>query len=704
MAAEFMVQRRANVLQSLLAVVALAAFISCPASAQEAGSPAPAADAAAPASPPPAAEPAPAPETPAAAEPAPTPETPAAAAPAPAEPASEPPRHHALSLIGEPKYGPGFKHFDWVNPDAPKGGVVRFATEGTFDSLNPFSIKGVPAGGVGMIYDSLMAGSPDEESTEYGLVAEWVSFPPDFAWAKFGLRPEARFHDGEPIKPEDVIFSLEALKKAHPMYARYYKNVVKAEKTGDHEVTFTFDITGNRELPQILGQLTILPKHYWEAKGKNGEPRDITKSTLEVPLGSGPYKIKEFDTGNRIVLERVNDYWAKDLPVVQGQWNFDEFRFQYFRDRTAAFEDFKAGRADMWRENTASAWATQFAFPGVQKGLVKKEAIPTKGVARMQGFAFNTRREKLKDPRVRQAFNYAFDFEELNKSVLFGQYTRVGSYFDNSELAAKGLPEGRELEILKEFEKDLPPEVFTKEWKNPVYASRDDARKNLAEAMRLFKEAGWEVRQEEVADPDCGMFCKMGRAVGLGSTKTQTVMRNAKGEPFTVEFLLGSEAFTRHVSQYVSNLEKIGVQASIRVVDPAQYEQRETNFDFDIIVDSFPQSMSPGNEQRDFWGSAAADQPGSRNTIGIKSPVIDAIIEKLVVAHDRAEVVATTRALDRVLLWGHYVVPQWYNPYEWLATWDMFGRPEKLPSLTSAFTQIWWVDPAKQQALAANRK
>ncbi|HEX2841914.1 extracellular solute-binding protein [Hyphomicrobium sp.] len=675
MAAEFMVQRRATSLLSVLSVLALAALFSPAAFAQDAAAPAPAENA--------------------------TSVAPAAAA---APDAGEPVRHHALSLIGEPKYGPDFKHFDWVNPDAPKGGVVRFATEGTFDSLNPFSIKGVSASGIGMIYDSLMAGSPDEESTEYGLVAEWVSFPPDFAWAKFGLRPEARFHDGEPIKPEDVIFSLEALKKAHPMYARYYKNVVKAEKTGDHEVTFTFDITGNRELPQILGQLTILPKHFWDAKGKNGEPRDITKSTLEVPLGSGSYKIKEFDTGNRIVLERVKDYWAKDLPVVKGQWNFDELRFQYFRDRTAAFEDFKAGRADMWRESTASAWATQFAFPGVQKGWVKKEAIPTKGVARMQGFAFNTRREKLKDPRVREAFNYAFDFEDLNKSVLFGQYTRVGSYFDNSELAAKGLPEGRELEILKEFEKDLPPEVFTKEWKNPVYASREDARKNLAEAMRLFKEAGWEVRQEVVEDPDCGVFCKMGRAVGLGSAKTQTVMRNAKGEPFTVEFLLGSESFTRHVAHYISDLQKIGVQASIRVVDPAQYEQRETNFDFDIVVDSFPQSMSPGNEQRDFWGSAAADQPGSRNTIGIKSPVIDAIIEKLVVAKDRAEVVATTRALDRVLQWGHYVVPQWYNPYEWLATWDMFGRPEKLPSLTSAFTQIWWVDPAKQQALAANRK
>ena len=598
-----------------------------------------------------------------------------------AEPvAADLPRHHALSLIGDPKYGPDFKHFDWVNPDAPKGGVVRFATEGTFDSLNPYSIKGVPAGAVGMIYDSLMAGSPDEESTEYGLVAEWVSYPPDYSWAKFGLRPEARFHDGTPITPEDVIFSLDALKKAHPMYARYYKNVVKAEKTGDHEVTFTFDLAGNRELPQILGQLTVFPKHFWEATGKNGEPRDLSKSTLEIPLGSGPYKVKEFNTGNRIVLERVADYWAKDLPVMKGQWNFGELRFQYFRERTAAFEDFKAGRADFWRENTASAWSTQFDFEAIKKGWVKKEAIPTKGVARMQGFVFNTRRDKFKDPRVRQAFNYAFNFEDLNRSVLFGQYTRVGSYFDNSELAAKGLPEGRELAILKEYEKDLPPELFTTEWKNPVYAQPEDMRKNLGMAMKLLNEAGWQVRP--------------------GSS----VLTNEAGQPLTVEFLLGSDAFQRHVAHYISSLQKIGVQASIRVVDDAQYGQRETNFDFDIIIDSFPQSMSPGNEQRDFWGSGAADQPGSRNTIGIKNPVIDALIEKLVLAPDREGVVAYTKALDRVLLWGNYLVPQWYNPYEWVATWDVFGRPEKLPSLTSAFTQIWWVDPAKQQALAAHRK
>ncbi len=613
------------------------------------------------------------------------------------------PRHHALSLIGEPKYGPDFQHFDWVNPDAPKGGTVRFAVEGTFDSLNPFTIKGMPASALGMLYDSLMAQSPDEELAEYGLIAEWVSYPPDYSSATFGLRPEARFHDGTPITPEDVIFSLEALKKAHPHYGKYYKNVVKAEKTGEHEVTFTFDKGGNRELPHILGQLTVLPKHYWEGKGANGEVRDLTKTTLEIPLGNGAYKIKSFDTSNNIVYERVKDYWAKDLPVSRGQWNFDEIRFQYFRDRVAAFEEFKSGRADYWRENTASSWATQFDFDAVKKGWVKKEAIPVAGVARMQAFIFNLRRKQFQDPRVRHAFALAFNFEDLNRNFLFNQYVRVGSFFDNSELKATGLPEGRELEILKEVEKDIPPDVFTTEWKNPVNANRDDMRKNLSEAMKLLAEAGWTMRQETVEDPDCGFFCKTVRMVGLGSEKMQTVVRNAAGEPLTAEFLLPSESFQRHVSSYISNLEKIGIKATMRIVDPAQYEQRETNFDFDIVVDSFPQSLSPGNEQRDFWGSAAADQPGSRNTIGMKNPAIDHLIEKIVFSKDRADLVAATRALDRVLLWNWYLVPQWHNPTEWIATWDIFGRPATLPQLTSGFLQVWWLDPARQQALAAAR-
>lgn len=594
-----------------------------------------------------------------------------------ADPAAAETRYHALSLIDPPKHAADYKHFDWVNPDAPKGGVVRLSVEGTFDSLNPFTIKGVPAAGVGMIYDSLMAGSPDEESVEYGHIAEWVSFPPDYASATFGLRAEARFHDGKPITPEDVIFSLDALKKAHPYYGRYYKNVVKAEKTGERQVTFTFDKPGNRELPHILGQLTVLPKHYWEGTGANGEPRDLSKTTLEVPVGSGAYKIKEIDTGSRIVYERVKDYWAQDLPVAKGQSNFDEIRYQYFRDRVAAFEEFKSGRADYWRENTASSWATQFDFDSLKRGLVKKEALPVAGVARMQAFAFNLRRKQFQDVRVRRAFNLAFNFEDLNKSILFGQYVRVGSFFDNSELAAKGLPQGRELEILKEHEKELPAELFTSEWTNTVYSQPADLRKNLSAAIKLLTEAGYELKDG--------------------------VMKNAAGEALTAEFLINSEAFQRHIAFYATNLEKIGIKTTVRLVDPAQYEQRERSFDYDIIIDSFPQSLSPGNEQRDYWGSASADQEGSRNTIGIKNPVIDALIEKIVFAKDRAELVAATRALDRVLLWNYYVVPQWHNPFEWIAYWDQFGRPAKLPSQGAAFLQVWWSDDAKAKALAGAR-
>lgn len=607
-------------------------------------------------------------------------------------------RRHALSLIGEPKFGPDYTHFDWVNPDAPKGGSVTINTVGDFNNLNPFTIKGVSANGLMLTYDTLMATSPGEHSTEYGLVAEWISFPDDYSSATFGLRPEAKFHDGTPVKPEDVIFSLEALKKAHPHFGKYYKNVVKAEKTGEHQVTFTFDSKGNRELPQILGQLYVLPKHYWDATGKDGEKRDLSKTTTEIPLTSGPYKIARFDIGKTIVYERVKDYWAKNLPVSRGQWNFDEIKFVYFKDITGAFEEFKSGKADYWTENRSQAWATQFAFPAVKAGKVTKEEIPVKRVAPMQAFVFNTRREKFQDPRVRQAFNYAFDFESLNKNVLYDQYIRVNSFFGNSELQATGLPTGRELEILEEVKADVPPEVFTAEYKNPV-GGRENMRANLRKATELLKAAGWDVTDKTVEDPDCGFFCSLMNAIGLGSAKTERVLRNAKGEVFEAEFLINSPTFERIILPYIADLKKLGIQATLRVVDPTQFEQRERSYDFDIIVDTFAQSMSPGNEQRDFWSTAAADVPGSKNTIGIKNKAIDALIDKIVFAENRAELVAATNALDRVLLWNHYVVPQWHYPFARVSYWNKFGRPEKLPELTPAFLQTWWVDPAKDAAL-----
>jgi len=624
------------------------------------------------------------------------------AAPATA-PAAAPVRHHALSLVGEPKYGPDFKNFGWVNADAPKGGTLRSFAEGSFDSLNPFTVKGAPAGDLGLVFDSLMASSPDEASAEYCLICEWVSYPADYSSVTFGLRPEARFQDGSPITPEDAIFSFEEQKKAHPRTAFYYKNVVKAEKTGEHEVTFTFDVKGNRELPHIVGQLNIIPKAFWQGTGTDGQPRDLTKTMMEIPLGSGAYKIKEFDAGRSITYERVKDYWAKDLPVSKGQWNFDTIRLTYFLDRTPGFEEFKSGKIDFWQETSASRWATAYDFDAIKKGWVKKEAIPIKRVAPMQAFVFNQRRKQFQDPRVRKAFNLAFNFDEANRKLFYNLYVRVGSYFDNSELASKGLPEGRELEILNEVRDELPPEVFTTEFKNPANATPEAFRDHMREASKLLAEAGWTLQQENATDEACGTFCSIMRTVGLSSAHKENVLRNAQGEPFEVEFLIDSPDFERIVVPYTQDLQKLGIKARARVVDSAQYKRRTDAHDYDIIVDNFAQSESPGNEQRDFWGSAAADKDGSNNTAGIKNPAIDKLIDKVVFARDRDELLAATHALDRALLWNYYVVPQWHYPFERVAYWDEFGRPQTLPSRSAAVAQVWWIDPEKQKALAAAR-
>ena len=581
--------------------------------------------------------------------------------------------HHALSLVGEPKEPADYKNFDWVNPDAPKGGTIRQYADGSFDTLNPFSDKGVKAGGLGLLYDTLMASNPDEPATGYGLIAECATYPDDYSSVTFKLRPEARHHDGNPITPEDVVYSIETLKKINPFYAYYYKNVEKAEKTGEHEVKFTFDSKGNRELPMIVGELTILPKHYWD-DGK----RNIDETTVDPPLGNGAYRIRSAEIARKVVYERVPDYWAKDLPVARGQYNFDTLDFTYYRDRTPAFEDFKTGRLDLWVENQARAWATQYDFDALKNGFVKKEALPVKRVAPMQAFVFNLRRKQFQDARVRRAFNLLFNFEEANKKQFYGLYVRVGSYFENSELQAKALPEGRELEILNELKDQIPPEVFTTEWKNPINREQGDFREHQKAAMKLFNDAGWT----------------------LGSDR---LLKNEAGEPFVVEILIDGDTFQSVILPYIKDLETLGVKASVRVVDSAQYKQREDKRDFDIIVDNFAQSISPGNEQRQFWGSDAADKEGSRNTAGIKNPAIDKLIDKIVFAKDRAELVAATRALDRVLLWNHYVVPHWHYPYERVAHWDIFGRPEKLPSQTSAPMQIWWIDAGKAKVANAGR-
>jgi microcin C transport system substrate-binding protein len=595
--------------------------------------------------------------------------------------AQEPPEHrHAVSLIGKPKYPPDFKHFDYANPDAPKGGIVRMADIGSFDSLNPVLYKGEAAAGLGLIYETLMTDSLEEPSTSYGLIAEWASYPPDFSSVTFKLRDEARWDDGTPITPEDVVYSLDVNKEANPRLALYYKNVSKAEMTGPNEVTFSFDVKGNRELPMIMGQLAVLPKHYWTGKDANGVQRDPLKTTLEPPLGSGPYRIKQVSPARSISYERVADYWGKDLPVNRGQWNFDELRFDYYRDDTVAFESFKAGNLDYHQETSAKNWATAYDFAAVRNGWVVRQEVPIESAQSMQCFVFNLRRPQFADRRVRQAFNLAFDFEWANKNLFFGQYERVGSYFQGTELAApKALPEGRELEILNEVKDQVPPEVFTAVHQNPTNSNPDDFRGNLRKAVQLLKDAGYEIR-----------------GGALVNAKT--------GEPLTVEFLLVSPLFERIVQPYIRNLERLGIKSKLRMVDSAQYTRRLDGFDYDIVVGNFAQSNSPGNEQRDFWGSDAAGRNGSRNLIGIKDPAIDKLVDKVIFAKDREELVAATRALDRVLLWNDFVVPQWFAPKVRIAYWNRYGQPATLPALTPGFIQVWWLDPEKAAKLTEATK
>jgi len=595
-----------------------------------------------------------------------------------AAPVSAQQARHGLSLFGALKYPPTFRNFDYVNPAAPKGGTLRIGATGTFDSLNPFILKGTAASLSGMIYDTLMARAADEPSAEYGLIAKSVSHPPDFSSATFVLRDEARWHDGQPITPEDVIFSLKALKDAHPRYAYYYANIREVKKTGRNEVTFYFNTKGNRELPLITGELVVLPKHYWEGVNDKGEKRKFSAGTLEPPLGSGPYRIGTVRAGKSLTLERVENYWAKDLPINAGRNNFDRLKVEYFRDATIELEAFKADVVDVRSENSAKNWATAYDFPAARRGDVILEVIATKNVAAMQAFVFNTRRAKFSDRRVRQAFNLAFDFEWANKNLFYGQYKRLRSYFDNSELAATGLPQGKELEILSEVRADVPAEVFTKVYENPVNGDAGKLRRNLRKARKLLNAAGWRIVKGALSDAK-------------------------SGERMSVEFLLVSPAFERIVLPFKKNLERLGIEVSVRTVDVSQYRNRLDNFDYDIIVGGWGQSLSPGNEQRNYWGSATAGRKGSRNYAGIKNKAIDHLIDRIIFAKDRAELVAATRALDRVLIWNAYVIPNWYTKGERIARWNRFSMPAKRPDYGTGFFDTWWFDPAKAKSVKNGR-
>jgi microcin C transport system substrate-binding protein len=587
--------------------------------------------------------------------------------------ASEPAWRHALSTFGDVKYPADFKRYDYVNPDAPKGGVVRMFELGTFDNFNIVvqGVKGSLANGIGFIFETLTTRSQDEPATAYGLLAEAAVYPEDFSWVTYRLRKEARWHDGKPVSPSDVIFSFDALKKNSPMYSAYYRHIVRCEQTGERELKFVFDSPGNRELPSIAGEILVLPKHWWEGNDSQGHKRDVTATTLEIPLGSGPYRLKEFVAGRSVVLERVADYWGKDVPVNVGQNNFDQIRFEFFRDDTVGREAFKGDQLDWFAERSGKQWSTAYDFPAVTEKRVIKEKFPDSSSGKMQGYAFNLRRPLFADVRVRRAFNYAYDWEESDRQLSNGEYHRDSSFFDGiPQFMATGLPEGQELEILQTIRDKVPAELFMTPYQNPVGGSAEAARSNLREAARLLKEAGFEVRDRKLVDP--------------------------AGKAVSVEFLGQAEGDERGVLFYKPYLERLGITVNIRTVDSVQYQNRLRSFDFDITTAVWPQSLSPGNEQRDFFGSEAADRPGSRNLPGIKDPAVDALIGRIIFAKDRAELVASCKALDRLLLWNCYVVPQFAAGFERAARWDRFSHPEPLPKYgVSGFPNLWWWDAAK---------
>ena len=578
---------------------------------------------------------------------------------------------HAVALDNDIKYPPNFPHFDYVNPQAPKGGTLKLSSTGTFDSFNPILDKGETVPGISygksLVYETLTTRSEDEINAAYGLLAESVSIPDDVASATFRLREEAKWADGQPVTPEDVVFSFNRIKDLNPLFTNYYRHVISAEKTGERDVTFRFDEKGNRELPMILGEFAVIPKHWWEGKAADGSTRDVGKTTLEPVMGSGPYKIATFKAGSNIRYELRDDYWGKDLNVNIGHNNFAAIEYTMFGDRDVEFEAFRSANTDYWVENKAAHWATAFDFPAVRDGRIKREELvnPLRSTGIMQAMVPNMRRDMFKDQRVREALNYVFNFEELNRTVFYGAYKRIDSYFWNTELASSGLPQGKELEILDTVRDKVPPEIFTEPYVNPVNGSPTAERDNLRKAIGLLKEAGFEIRGSRMVD-----------------AKT--------GKPFNFELLLSSPTLEVVAVPYQQMLRKIGIDMRVRTVDSAQYTNRLRNWDYDMTWVVWAQTLSPGNEQGDYWGSAAAGRQGSKNYAGISDPAIDALIQKVTFAKSRDDLVAATHALDRVLLAHHYVVPMYYSNTSRIAYAAKLQHPNELPTYGTGFPDIWW--------------
>lgn len=578
---------------------------------------------------------------------------------------------HGLAMHGDLKYAPDFTHFEYVNPDAPRGGTLRLAAIGTYDSLNPFILKGIAPASNGFLFDTLASQAQDEPFSEYGLVAKTIETPADRSWVEYTLRSEARFHDGSPITVADVIWSFNTLKtKGHPFYRNYYSSIIKAEPVATDTVRFSFSPGNNRELPLILGQMPLLSKAYWEKY-------DFEKTTLDPPLSSGPYRVEKMDPGRSITYQRVSDYWGKDLAVNRGRYNFDRIHIDYYRDATVALEALKAGEYDLRVENIAKNWATAYDVSAVRDGLLNKVEIPNDEPAGMQGFFYNTRRSVFQDRRVREALSYVFDFQWTNKNLFHGAYTRTMSFFANSDSATHGLPTPAELAVLAPFRGKIPEEVFNREYQLPVNDGSGQIRDNLRYAIGLLKQAGW-------------------------SVKAQRMVNESTGQPLEFEILLSSSDFERVVLPFVRNLERLGIQARVRTVDATQYQNRIDTFDYDLVVEHFPQSLSPGNEQRDYWNSEYATREGSRNIVGVRDPVVDQLVEQIITAPDRDKLVARTRALDRVLLWSFYVIPHWHINFYRVAYWNKFGRPNISPRYALGL-ETWWLDQAKEKALEQRR-
>lgn len=584
---------------------------------------------------------------------------------------------HGSTLIGDLKYPEGFRQFDYVNADAPQGGTVRLSTVGSFDTFNAYIPTGNSPAGLGLIYDTLMTRPLDESSARYGLLAEGLSIADDYSSVTYRLREGALWHDGEPITVDDVVWTFNTLKEINPFIAAYYEHVTSAEQTGPRDVTFHFDEAENRELPTIVGELAVLPRHYWEGTDADGAPRDITQPTLEPPLGSGPYRIGQFDAGRTIGYERVRDYWGNDLPVNVGYYNFDEVRYEYYLDETVMFEAFKADEYDFRDENRAARWANEYNFAAAEDGRVQLLWFePEIESATMLGFVFNLRRPEFQDPRVRQALVLAFPFEAVNRDLFYGQYYRPRSYFDGLEFQATGEPQGRELEILEGLRDQVPPEVFGEPYANPVAETPEQQRENLRLALDLLTEAGWEL-------------------------DGNTLVNAETGAPLVIEWLNQQPTLEPPALRYQEELASIGIEMQIRTVDSSQFLSRVNSFDFDMVYLGWTQSNSPGNELLGFFDSSSADVEGSSNYAGISDPAVDAIIDEIITADDRDALIAASRALDRVLTYSYYLSPGWDLRASRLAYWDRFGHPDEFPAYSTGFPVTWWYDEERAARIGA---